>query len=58
MAACGDAGADCLNGGVQFDDALKARVDARRAQDAQAAAQKQDVDRLVAQMGMPTFNGK
>lgn len=58
LTACGDAGADCINGGVQFDDALRARVDAKRAQEAQAAASKQDVDRLVAQMGMSNFRTK
>lgn len=61
LTACGDAGADCINGGVQFDDALRARVDAKRAQEAQAAqaaTPKQDVDRLVAQMGMSNFRTK
>lgn len=55
LAACGDAGADCINSGAQFDDALRARVDERYAKEEYT---KPDVDRLIKNMGMSNFRTK
>lgn len=58
MAACGDAGAVCVNNGMHFDDALRARLDEDRVREEQAAAAKPDVDRLVNEMGTSIYRNR